>query len=398
MVSKIENTFNIPEISGLSYSCHTNLDECEAAWLQANFQGDNVLQEPYFLNSIAYNFHNNMRQFYVVFYLEKRIVGRALFQCGLWEANASYKDVEQQNQSFSMKNWFANKVKFNGFLCGNILLTGEYGFNFDYTVVDKHKVPMLITGAAKGIENKFYQDSKYPSAIIAKDLFVTTDLDNDWKTMGYHHFEVQPNMIMDIQSNWNNFDDYLSSLSSKYRVRAKRAYKKSKEITFREFSEAEIESNLDTLFQYFLSVQKNAGFNLVYLEPTYFLDLKKKMGDQYKLYGYYLDEKLIGFNTVIVNHDELEAHFLGFDRELNFSHQLYLTMLYDKVKKAIAMGKKRIVFGRTALEIKSSVGAIPKDLCIYLRYENAMVNKVVSPIISVLNPIEKWVPRHPFKT
>ena len=73
-------------------------------------------------------------------------------------------------------------------------------------------------------------------------------------------------------------------------------------------------------------------------------------------------------------------------------------MLYDKVKKAIAMRKKRIVFARTALEIKSSVGAKPKDLCIYLRYENSMVNKIVSPIISVLNPTEKWVPRHPFKS
>jgi len=146
-----------------------------------------------------------------------------------------------------------------------------------------------------------------------------------------------------------------------------------------------------------VSVQKNAGFNLVYLKPTYFLDLKHRLGDLYKLYGYYLNDRLIGFNTVILNHDELEAHFLGFDREYNMSHQLYLTMLYDKVKKAISFNKKRIVYARTALEIKSSVGAKPKDMCIYLRHENSLLNKVVSPIISVLNPQEKWVPRHPFK-
>ena len=100
---------------------------------------------------------------------------------------------------------------------------------------------------------------------------------------------------------------------------------------------------------------------------------------------------------MIVNHDELEAHFLGFDKKMNIQHQLYLTMLYNKVKKAIHLGSKKVVFARTAMEIKSSVGATPKELCIYLRHENALLNKVVSPIINLLNPEEKWVQRHPFK-
>jgi len=276
-------------------------------------------------------------------------------------------------------------------------LTGEYGFNFDYEVIDKQKVSHIITQAAKGIEKKYYADSKLPSAIIAKDLVTTPDLNHDWTSLGYHQFEVQPNMVMEIDPAWTTFDDYLAELSSKYRVRVKRAYKKSKDITSREFSEAEIETNLDAIFQYFISVQKNAGFNLVYLKPNYFLELKKRMGDLYKLYGYYDGDKLIGFNTIILNHDELEAHYLGFDRGYNISHQLYLTMLYDKVKKAIALKKKRIIFARTAMEIKSSVGAEPVEMCIYLRHENALLNKVVSPIISLLNPHETWVPRHPFK-
>ena len=121
------------------------------------------------------------------------------------------------------------------------------------------------------------------------------------------------------------------------------------------------------------------------------------MGELFKLYGYFFEGKLIGFNTIILNHEELEAHYLGFDRDFNISHQLYLTMLYDKLKKAIAMKKKRIIFSRTAMEIKSSVGAEPVEMCIYLRHENTLLNKVVSPIISLLNPHETWVPRHPFK-
>ena len=398
MVPKINNSFDIPEVSGLSASFHSNIEECQQVWVQAAFKGDNTLQEAPFLSSIADNFENKMRQYYTIFYQQDRVVGRALFQCGIWEANASYKDEEEEKkQSFSLKNWFANKVKFNGILCGNILLTGEYGFNFDYTTIDKKKVSHIITQAAKGIEEEYYSDSKLPTAIIAKDLVTTPQLNEDWTSLGYHQFEVQPNMVMQINPAWETFDDYLAELTSKYRVRVKRAYKKSKEITSREFSEADIEANLDTIFQHFISVQKNAGFNLVYLKPTYFLELKKRLGDLYKLFGYYYEDRLIGFNTVILNNEELEAHYLGFDREFNISHQLYLTMLYDKVKKAIAFKKKRIIFARTAMEIKSSVGAEPVEMCIYLRHENTLLNKVVSPIINLLNPHESWVPRHPFK-
>jgi len=205
MVSKSSHIFEISEISGLTYTCHDTLIDCRSVWLQGNFKEESILQEPPFLNSIAHNFENKMQQFYVVFSFNDKVVGRALFQCGLWEADASYKDdAAQAKQSFSLKSWFAKKVKFIGILCGNILLTGEYGFSFDYSVINKHQVPTIISKAAKSIEKEFFSDSKYPTAIIAKDLLVTKDLNQDWIAEGYHHFEVQPNMIMDIDPEWKD--------------------------------------------------------------------------------------------------------------------------------------------------------------------------------------------------
>ena len=397
MESDTSRTFNLSDIPSLSFSCYDNIADCQTLWNQAAFNGPNVLSEAPFLNAVSENFKNDMRQFYTIFYVDGVVAGRAMFQGGLWEADSSYQDEDQAQSSFSVKNWFAKKVKFIGILCGNVLLTGEYGFDFDFTKIEKSKVPKIIGKVAAAVKEVFYQDTKYSAAVIGKDMDVTQELNKDWISQGYHHFSVQPNMILDIHDDWKSFDDYLGSMTSKYRVRAKRAYKKSKDISFREFDEAEIEKHLDQIYNYFLSVQKNAGFNLVYLKPNYFLALKQHLGDRYKLFGYFLEGRFVGFNTVIINNDELEAHFLGFDKDVNINHQLYLTMLYDKVKKAIQQGSKKIVFARTAMEIKSSVGATPKELCIYLRHENRMLNKVVSPIISVLNPEEKWVQRHPFK-
>lgn len=55
-------------------------------------------------------------------------------------------------------------------------------------------------------------------------------------------------------------------------------------------------------------------------------------------------------------------------------------------------------FARTALEIKSSVGAVPENLYCYLRHQNPLVNKFTGTLLDYLKPVEEWLPRHPFKS
>ena len=105
----------------------------------------------------------------------------------------------------------------------------------------------------------------------------------------------------------------------------------------------------------------------------------------------------IGFSTAIYNHHELEAHFLGFDASYNRSHQLYLNILYDLVEEAIAAGCKTTTFSRTALEIKSSVGAEAEHLYCWMRSRIAIANPLVPVVARFIAPLPEWEPRHPFK-
>lgn len=54
-------------------------------------------------------------------------------------------------------------------------------------------------------------------------------------------FSFQPNMVLPIQPSWRRFEDYLEAMSSKYRVRARRAVKKMDGLTRRELSETMVE-------------------------------------------------------------------------------------------------------------------------------------------------------------
>ena len=113
--------------------------------------------------------------------------------------------------------------------------------------------------------------------------------------------------------------------------------------------------------------------------------------------GYYLDDKLIGYFTTFLNGQELEAHFLGLEPKYNHEFQLYLNMLYDIIQIGIDSEAKLIVFARTAMAIKSSVGAVAHEMYCYMRHRSSFPNKFIKPLLKYLRPEADWEPRHPFK-
>jgi hypothetical protein len=71
-------------------------------------------------------------------------------------------------------------------------------------------------------------------------------------------------------------------------------------------------------------------------------------------------------------------------------------MLYDLVEEAILAKRESVDFGRTAMEIKSTVGAIPKEADVFLKFTNPLLNNLASFILKK-NTKENWLQRHPFK-
>ena len=60
-------------------------------------------------------------------------------------------------------------------------------------------------------------------------------------------------------------------------------------------------------------------------------------------------------------------------------------------------GFKTIVFARTALEIKSSVGAKPVKMYGLITHSNALINHNIARFFNYLEPKTDWQERNPFK-
>ena len=292
---------------------------------------------------------------------------------------------------------FPDKKPLKLLICGNTFVTGEHGV-FIKQNLDKKVIIKKLAESLNHFVNANKKLKKQIDAFLLKDfaqesLFITDEL----KDFKYHTFSVEPNMQLNLSDNWKNFDDYLAAMKTKFRVKAKKAFKKSVDIRIEEVTIKNITQKLPEMTALYKKVASNAEFNLGNFNLETYKHLKEKFGDNYILKSYWLDDKIVGFISGVINNESLDAHFVGIDYQQNREYAIYQRMLYDYIEIAITKKLKMINFGRTASEIKSSVGAVPQDLTMYLRHKKTITNKILKLFLQRVQP-KPFQQKFPFKT
>jgi hypothetical protein len=295
----------------------------------------------------------------------------------------------------SWKNAVKKWLSFNVMVCGSLLNSGELGL-----ACKPHFPEKLLPHCIHAARTRFAERGIKTGFVLVKDFYgpARERIGPVLQGAGYHELSAQPAMWMDLDPAWRTFDDYLDALHSKYRIRAKRALKKSADILRTELTLQDVLAQSDLMYRLYNEVAKGAGFNTFSLSPDYFAELKRQLPDTFKVFGYWLDGELVAFYTALLDRDRMEAHFLGMRQDLNHDLQIYMNILFDLVKIGIYHRVPSINFARTALEIKSSVGAQPRPLYFYLWSANPLLNLLVPRLYRTYNPDLQWLPRHPFKT
>src|SRR5690606_26086913 len=134
--------------------------------------------------------------------------------------------------------------------------------------------------------------------------------------------------------------------------------------------------------------------NTFYLTGNHFETMKQRLGSDFLFYGYFLDEKLIGFSTLIKNGDDFDTYFLGYDETHQREKMLYLNMLYDMISYAMKKKYRKVNFGRTALEIKSSIGATDIEMYGLIQHSNPIFNKLMPYLFDYFEPKTVWQKRN----
>ena len=259
--------------------------------------------------------------------------------------------------------------------CGNVFLSGEHGIRSSDRV-SKDEVMTQIGTALDAVA----ANTKPLHAIFVKD-FKQESLQStrQFLNFGYSEIKVEPNMIVQLDPEWKTFEDYKNILKSKYRVKANKADSTSSALETRLFTEHDFEAYKEELQALYQNTIANASFNAQVLNLNTYIHLRATFKDDFIVKAYFLEDKLVGFLTALVNKNALDAHFIGLDYQLNKSHAIYPRILNDYVRLGIEKKVSSINLGRTASEIKTTVGAIPLELSCYIKHKNPFFNSLIKP-------------------
>jgi hypothetical protein len=323
---------------------------------------------------------------------KKNTIALALVQVINLSVEGTLKNIKVASLVRKLLGLFFCNEHIKILFCGNIFLSGEHGIRCS-DGVSKDEIMTQIGTALDAVA----ANTKPLHAIFIKD-FKKESLKNtrQFLSFGYSEINVEPNLIVLLDPKWKTFEDYKNNLKSKYRIKANKADTTSSDLKTRLFTEHDFETYKEELQALYQNTIDNASFNAQVLNLNTYIHLRASFKDDFIVKAYFLEDKLVGFLTALVNKDALDAHFIGLDYQLNKSHAIYPRILNDYVRLGIEKQVSSIDLGRTASEIKTTIGAKPIELSCYIKHKNPFFNSLIKPFFRRIK-IKEFKQHLPFK-
>lgn len=390
--------------SGISLAHFTSaFDLPTAHWNKLVHESGNYLLSAPYLAALEQHPYKGMCFHYIMVYRQEEPVAILYYQ----ETDVHISNVDKNVDTTKVgdtQTFFSKAkgviaasletVKARLLIQGNLLQSGQHGAFFNESLSLSQQALIVDAAWRKIVDSN--RSGKKIRCVLIKDI--TKDLDEQVKMLDpdFASFTVQPNMISEIRSEWRSFDDAVNDYSSKYRVRTKKACKQAEHLQLRELNANDIQERNDTIMQLFKNVEAGADFHMVSIHPRYFVDLKAALEDRFIMKGYFDGDKLIGFYSYIKGLEHNYASFVGLNYDYNRDYALYQNILYCLLDDSIKDGAKSIDLARTAMEIKSTMGAEPQEYQLMVKHLNSITNSILKRFIQNIRPKE-WTQRRPFK-
>lgn len=378
----------------ISFKIFNSVKDLPALW-DTVAQSNIFLQTPY-LTVLEESAPVNMECFYIGIFENSELIGVSLAQYLDLNKLESFGERDK-SLKIAVRNFIFKNFASHTLFLGNNMITGQNGYVFSKEI-DFNHISEILLQSADEITLYFKKKGISIHLVSFKDFYDHCSVElKKYRFSNIYEFNTQPNMIFYLDENWKSLDDYVAALSKKYRDQFKRARKKFDGIQVKNLSYEEVLQNEEKIYELYHYVAKNAPFNTFFLSKNHFSTLKGQCGNRFQIFGYFLNEELVGFHTLLLNDETLETYFLGYNDHIQKENMLYLNMLYNMTEYGIENEFKRIIFGRTALEIKSSIGATPVQMSGFIYHNNKLINRFIGKIFRNLEPELHWQQRHPFK-
>ncbi|QQR94760.1 MAG: hypothetical protein IPJ93_13395 [Bacteroidota bacterium] len=366
--------------------------------------GENVIFTSFsYLSALEQSKPAGMQFRYVIVYDSKMPVATLCFQL-LDVANKDLDGVlnlkdkgwllQNLNKSINRLLFKCQTGKVNFLICcGSFFVSGEYGIN----VINRDALPAVIQLLPE-VRQKITDTISNASVCgwMVKDFYNNTKVDQPLLEDDFFELPMDPEMILYIREQWHSFEEYLASLTTKYRVKANSVIRKIEDVDVVALNAAEVLKYGDELIRLYLNIQQKATVQMARVNILSFKKLLTIMPEKFYVKVFFKESKVIAFYCGFHHAGHHEAHFIGIDYSLNKTLSLYQNILYRFIEEAISQRSSNLYYGRTAMEIKSTTGAKAYPLHAYFNLSNTVLNKMVKPVVRRFTP-EEWIARNPFR-
>lgn len=354
---------------------------------------DKLVPNEHFLSSTLYNIYEqcspkHIQYRYAVVSNENKLLFCAAFQ--LIQIKPEHLKARQKNDFIKYAtHLMLNMHEISLLVCGNVYKDDLAGFYCNSQFLDHNQTIEMLHQCIDAVNKK-----ENCAAILLKDL---PNYFQPKSKLKAQKLEDDISMVMPISPSWKSLLDYRAALGKKYAARAKKILSSASEIVVKEMDLEEIKSQKNTLHSLYTQVIQRQPFAFGTLAEPYFELLKKQLGDTFRLKGLYLQGKLIAFYSTIEQGSKLEVHYIGIDYAFNQSHHLYFYIHFLVLEEAILKEKNKLALGRTSLEAKAILGAVPHYNTTYLCFKNTLAECAFGYFNKNLSESDSWKTRHPLK-
>ena len=332
----------------------------------------------------------NLRQCYALIFRDREPVAAIAAQ----SVTVSVSRLRKKSSS----NGRLDRLEEKMLVCGNLLSWGMHGISFAPNV-DQQALWPAVAEAVYRLRrvDKLFGDTAFVMVKDIPDAYASAA--SALSRFSYRELETEPNMVLDISPQWKSYDDYLASLTSKYRKQAKQIDNEvaAAGCVVEEITTDAIARNAELLHALYLQTHKNARLRLVTLPVTFLPTLARELGDDMRFTVLKKDDQLLGFVTTVKDGETAVGYYIGFDRKANADIPIYFRLLQAVIGHAMALGCKRLSLGRTALQPKARLGARPDPMRVWIRHRIPMLNLIVHGLLRTLDDHDEAPERNPFK-
>jgi hypothetical protein len=285
-------------------------------------------------------------------------------------------------------------------VCGNLLSWGPHGVTFAPGVRPEDAWP--------GVADALYRIRRADRLFGQTDLVLVKDLPHELAgttatllPYSYRRFETEPDMRLTLDPAWRSFDDYLGSLRKDYRKAIKTVRKDVEAAGLRveRLDLAGVRAHSTAMHRLYLDVLSRQALAFTTLRPSYLPALAEALGEGFATTAIRSpDGALAGFVTTVRDGGGAVGYYIGYDRALaDKGVPVYLRLLQGVVEDALTLGAAHVSFGRTALEPKARLGAVPVPLTGFIRHRIDPLNMLVRRMLSSMPEPAEPPARNPFK-